>query len=185
MKQGLSYWISLLALAALACGSGKKVVVVAPEYQPEYAVVFDDLLVPELFGLDIEGRNPPLDPRLRERSLRADVILPARVETVSRVGGVENKGAYELVVRGTGPALFGTTPSEPLFLHIGAGSPSYAWVEGAGVRWVGTRLILFLKRFKGGKADKGDVIHYRGEPDTAEMRAAVNRHLATRVLPMR
>ena len=102
---------------------------------------------------------------------------------MSRIGGVENKGAYELVIRATGPALFGTTPSEPLVVNIGAGSPSYAWVEGAGARWVGTRLILFLKRFKGGKADKGDVIHYRGEPDTAEMRAAVNRHLATRVLP--
>jgi hypothetical protein len=185
MKQGSSYWISLLAVAVLACGGEKKVVVIAPEYQPEYAVVFDDLLAPDLFGFNPEGRNPTQHPRLRERTLRADVILPARVETVSRVGGVEHKGAYELVVRGTGPALFGTTPSEPLVLHIGAGSPSYAWVEGAGVRWVGTRLILFLKRFKGGKADKGDVIHYRGEPDTAEMRAAVNRHLATRVLPMR
>jgi hypothetical protein len=183
MKQGLSYWISLLALALLSCGGGKKVIVIAPEYQREYAVVFDDLLAPELFGFDPEGRNPVQDPRLRERTLRADVVLPARVETISRVGGVEHKGAYELVLRGTGPALFGTTPSEPLMVHIPVGSPSYAWVEGAGVRWVGTRLILFLKRFKGGKGDKGDVIHYRGEPDTAEMRAAVNRHLAARVLP--
>lgn len=185
MKQGLSHWIFILALAALACGGDKKVVVIAPEYQREYAVVFDDLLAPELFGFDPEGRNPAQDPRLRERALRSDVVLPAKVETISRVGGIENKGAYELVMRATGPALFGVTPSEPLVVHIGAGSPSYAWVEGAGVHWVGTRVILFLKRFKGGKADKGDVIHYRGEPDTAEMRAAVNRHLATRVLPMR
>jgi hypothetical protein len=94
-------------------------------------------------------------------------------------------GAYEVVMQPSGPALFGTTPSEPLIVNIAAGAPSYPWMEGAGHRWVGTRVILFLKRFRAAKAGQPDVIHYRGEPDTAEMRAAVNRHLASRVLPMR
>jgi hypothetical protein len=45
---------------------------------------------------------------------------------------------------------------------------------------VGTRLILFAKRFKG---PQGDVIHFHGEPDTQAMREVLHRHLAVRVLP--
>jgi hypothetical protein len=184
MKIGFCRWIApLLISLAAGCGGGRtKVIVIAPEYQPEYAVVFDDLLVPSLFGFDPEGRDPVQDPKLRERALRADLIVPARVETMSRVGGVEKTGAYELALRASGPALFGRAPSEALLVNIGATNPSYAWVEGAGPRWVGTRLILFAKRFKGGKKDEADVIHYRGEPDTQAMRDAINRHLSVRVL---
>ena len=181
MKIGSSSWIGFLLLVFLAScgGGGKRRILIAPEYQPEYAVVFDDLLAPELFGFDPEGRDPAQDPKLRERALRADLVMLAKVETVSRVGGVENKGAYELVLRAAGPAFFGRAPEEPLFLNIGPSNPTYPWVDGAGARWVGTRVILFAKRFKGAK---GDVIHYRGEADTPGMRAALNRHLSLRVL---
>jgi hypothetical protein len=187
MKLGFRRLVGTTLLVALVgCGGGRtKRIVIAPEYQPEFAVVFDDLLAPELFGFDPEGRDPVKDPKLRERILRSDLVLPVKVETMSRVGGVENKGSYEIVLAATGPALAGTTPTEPLILNIGAGSPTYPWVDGAGARWVGTRLILFAKRFKGKKASKpgeGDVIHYRGEPDTPAMRATINRHLALRVL---
>ena len=185
MKIGFCRWIALpVALALLGCGGGHtKRIVIAPEYQPEYAMVFDDLLAPELFGFDPEGRDPSKDPKLRERTARSDFIVPVRVETMSRVGGVQNKGAFELVLRAWSPALVGTAPAEPLLINIGAGSPTYPWVEGAGSRWVGTRLLLFAKRFKGGQRDKGDVIHYRGEPDTQAMREAIGRHLSARVLP--
>jgi hypothetical protein len=184
MKIRFPRWIGLALLAlTAACGGGhKKVVVIAPEYQAEYAVVFDDVLAPELFGFDLEGRDPTLDPKLRERALRADLILPARVETISRIGGVENKSSYELVLAASGPPLFGKAPSGPLLVNVVAGSPIYPWVEGAGSRWVGTRLILLAKRFKGGPRDKGDVIHYRGEVDTQAMREAIHRHLVPRVL---
>ena len=186
MKNRFCRWIGCAALlAAVGCGGGqKKRVMVAPEYRPEYAVVFDDLLVPQLFGFDVEGRDPTKDPKLRERTLRADLILPARVETMSRVGGVENKGSYELVFAASGPPLFGNPPTGPLVVNVGATSPAYPWVDGAGARWVGTRFILFAKRFRTGKRGEPDVIHYRGEPDTASMREAINRHLAVRVLPV-
>jgi hypothetical protein len=177
-------WI-LLALAVGCGGGSSRRIVIAPEYQPEFAVVFDDLLAPELFGFDPEGRNPVKDPKLRERILRSDLIQTVKVETLSRVGGVENKGAYEVTLVPFGPALSGTTPTQPLILNVGANSPTYPWVEGAGARWVGTKLILFAKRFrtkKGGKPGEGDVIHYRGEPDTPAMREAINRHLALRML---
>lgn len=187
MNLGLRCLIGTILLAlAVGCGGGdSKLIVIAPEYQPEFAVVFDDLLAPELFGFDPEGRNPVKDPKLRERVLRSDLIQSVKVETLSRIGGVEKKGAYEVVLVPFGPALAGTTPTQALTLTIGAGSPTYPWVEGAGARWVGTKLILFAKRFRtinGGKPGEGDVIHYRGEPDTPAMREAINRHLAPRML---
>jgi hypothetical protein len=186
MKIGFCRWIAALVVVAAGCSGGqKKVVVIAPEYQPEYAVVFDDLLAPELFGFNPDGRNAAADPKLRERVLRADLILPVRAETLSRSGGVENKGAYELTLAASGPALFGNTPKEALLVNVGARSPAYPWVDGAGPRWVGTRLILFAKRFRTGKPNEPDVIHYRGEPDTPSMREAIHRHLASRVLPVK
>ena len=185
MKIGFSRWIApLLGVLALDCaGGGKKKIIIAPEYQPEYAVVFDDRLAPELFGSNPDGRDATADPKLRERTLRADAILPVRVETMSRVGGVENKGSYALVLAAAGPPIFGNA-SGPLEVNIGAGSPSYPWVQGAGPNWVGTKLILFAKRFRTGKRNEPDVIHFRGEPDTQPMREAIHRHLADRVLPV-
>src|SRR5262245_40412625 len=94
LRMKFSSVAALLFVALASCGGGRtKVIVIAPDYRPEYAVVFDDLLAPELFGFDLEGRNPVEDPKLRERTLRADLIVPARVETLSRLGGVENKGS--------------------------------------------------------------------------------------------
>ena len=185
MKIGFSRWIALLlgVLSVGCAGSGKKKIVIAPEYQPEYAAVFDDWLAPELFGSNPDGRDATADPKLRERTLRSDAILPVRVETVSRVGGVEKKGSYELDLAVAGPPLFGNA-SGTITVNIGAGSPSYPWVEGAGPRWVGTRFILFAKRFRTGKRNEPDVIHYRGEEDSQPMRAAIHRHLADRVLPV-
>jgi hypothetical protein len=174
----------MLLLVLVGCGGGQtKRIVIYPEYKPDYAVIFDDLLAPELFGFDPEGREPEKDPKLEARTLRADLILPARVETMSRVGGVEKKGSYELVLAATGPPLYGEAPGEPLILNVGASSPAYPWVDGAGARWVGTRLILFVKRFRGSSRTKGDIIHFRGEPDTVQVRTAIHRQLSRRVLP--
>ncbi len=167
----------------VGCSGSKKRIVIYPEYHAQYALIFDDLLAPELFGFDPEVGGPAEDPKLQERTLRSDLILPVRVETVSRVGGVEKKGAYELVLAATGPPLYGEAPNEPLIVNVGAASPTYPWVEGAGPRWVGTRLILFAKRFRGPQRDKGDVIHFRGEPDNVTMRTAIHRQLSKRVLP--
>jgi hypothetical protein len=184
MRIGSPGWIGFLLLCVvLGCSSDKKRIVIYPEYQAQHAVIFDDLLAPELFGFDPEGRDPEKDPKLGERTLRSDLILPVRVETVSRVGGVEKKGSYELVLAATGPPLYGEDPGAPLILNVGASSPTYPWVEGAGARWVGTRFILFAKRFRGEKRDKGDVIHFRGEPDNVAMRTAIHRQLTRRVLP--
>jgi len=150
-----------------------------PPYTPEAAVLFDDVLAPAVFGFDPEGRNPARDPKLRERTRLAKFIVPARVETVSRVGGVEHRGAYEITLAPSGPPLAGELGGTPLVLNVPATSPSYSWVDGAGAHWVGSHLLLFARPYKDGAATR---LHFRCEPDTPEMRAAVQRDAGLRLL---
>lgn len=168
---------------AVGCGGGSSEAASPtaslPAYTPEAAVLFDDVLAPAVFGFDPEGRNPARDPKLRERTRQAEFIVPARVETVSRVGGVEHKGAYEITLAASGPPLVGETKGAPLVLNVPATSPSYSWVDGAGARWVGSRVLLFARRYNDGGAVS---LHFRCEPDTPEVRANVERDAGLRLL---
>jgi hypothetical protein len=150
-----------------------------PPYTPEAAVLFDDVLAPAVFGFDPEGRAPARDPKLKERTRQADFVAPSRVETVSRVGGLEHKGAYEVTLVVSGPPLVGEPGSAPLVLYVPSTSPSYSWVDGAGARWVGSRLLLFGRYYRDGAAV---VLHFRGEPDTPDVRASVQRDAGLRAL---
>lgn len=175
--------IVLAALGAVGCGashdSASSPNASLPSYTPEAAVLFDDVLAPAVFGFDPEGRNPARDPKLRERTRQAEFILPARVETVSRVGGVERKGAYEVSLAPSGPALVGEPGDTPLVLSVPVTSPSYSWVDGAGAHWVGSHLLLFARRYREGTAT---TLHFRCEPDTPEVRASVQRDAGLRLL---
>jgi hypothetical protein len=148
-------------------------------YSPEAAVLFDDVLAPAVFGFDTEARDPASDPHLKERTRQAEFVVPARVETVSRVGGVKHSGSYEVTVAVTGPALVGDVEGTPLVLTVPATNPSYAWVDGAGVKWLGTRMLVFVRHYRDGNAS---ALHFRCEPDTPAMRGAVQRAAALRLL---
>lgn len=168
------FLVLLFAGLALGCGAARPAPVDAseralPDYAPEGAVLFDDVFAPELFGFNPEGRDPAKDPKLPERTAKADFVAPVRVETLSRSGGGLERGTYEVVLRVTGKPLAGKVPEGRLVVHAAAGSPSHTWLEGAGMTWVGTRMLLFGKRFR------GPALHFRGEPDTAPVRAAVER----------
>jgi len=141
-------------------------------------VLFDDVLAPAVFGFDPEGRNPATDPKLKERTRQAEFVLAARVETVSRVGGVEHRGAYEVTLEPSLPALVGEATG-PVVLSVPASSPSYTWVDGAGAKWVGTHLLVFGRLYQDGKTP---ALHFRCEPDTPEVRAAVQRDAGLRLL---
>jgi len=175
--------VAFAVLGAVGCGashdSASAPSASLPPYTPEAAVLFDDVLAPAVFGFDPEGRNPARDPKLRERTRLAEFILPARVETVSRVGGVEHKGAYEVALTASGPALVGEVGDAPLVLNVPATSPSYSWVDGAGAHWVGSHLLLFARHYRDGEATS---LHFRCEPDTPEVRASVQRDAGLRLL---
>ena len=174
-------WLGLSA--AVGCG-GKQTAVGGPDpslppYTPEAAVLFDDVLAPAVFGFDPEGRNLARDPKLRERTRLAEFIVPARVESVSRVGGVAHKGAYEITLARNGPPLVGDPSGTPLVLNVPSTNPSYAWVDGAGAGWVGARVVLFARHYRDGGAA---ALHFRCEPDTPELRASVERDAGLRLL---
>ena len=182
-----SWCLSVLLLPGLpgatGCG-GNQAAAAGPDpslspYTPEAAVLFDDVLAPAVFGFDPEGRNPARDPKLRERVLHAEFIVPARVETVSRVGGVAHTGAYEITLAPSGPPLVGALGDTPLVLNVPVTNPSYSWVDGAGARWVGARVVLFARHYRnGGTAE----LHFRCEPDIPEVRASVERDAGLRLL---
>jgi hypothetical protein len=136
------------------------------------------VLAPAVFGFDSEGRDPAKDPRVRERTRQAEFVVGARVESVSRVGGVEHHSAYEITLAPTLPALVGSAP-ESIVLSVPASSPSYTWVDGAGAGWVGSRLLVFGRRYRDGS---GAVLHFRGEADSPALRAVVGRDAGLRVL---
>jgi len=148
-------------------------------YSPEAAVLFDDVFAPSVFGFDPEGRHPGKDPKLRERTRRAEFVLVARIQTVSRVGGLAHRGAYEVTLTPVGAALVGRAPPGPLTLGVPATSPSYAWLEGAGTKWVGSRVVVFGRHYEDGA---GRALHFRCEPDTAEVRNAVEHDAGLRLL---
>lgn len=182
--------ILLVAALLLAPGCGRTTPSKAPdpllpEYSPEAARIFDDVLAPAVFGFDPEGRLVAKDPKLRERVRTSDFVFAARVQTVSRVGGVQHTGAYELTLAPSGPALLGEFDGKPIVVRIDANNPSYLWIEGAGPSWIGTRLLFFARRFSGAGTAEGGALHFRCEPDSAEVRSVIARDAGLRYITRR
>jgi hypothetical protein len=170
---GTLAFLGLLASACSRAAAGGQKAPSFPEYSGADAIQFDDLLAPALFGFDPQARNPAADPKLRERTRLADYVMPVRVDSLSRSGG-----GYELTLSATGPALAGDHAG-PIVLLVPQGSPSYAWVQGAGPSFAGSRLIVFCKTFQKGESQ---IVHFRGEPDTPDVRKAIERDAALRLL---
>lgn len=161
----------LLALAlstgSLGCGGASaRPKPVLPSYGGEQAALFSDLFRPELFG--IEGATPPeADGLLGERLQAADTLIPVRVVTISREtrGEVRN---YTIVVQPTAAALRGEPINGAITLNVADRSPAFAWLDGMGEKWVGTRLLLLLRYYEDGP-------HFYGTVDSAPVREALAR----------
>ncbi|HEY3498002.1 MAG TPA: hypothetical protein VGK73_25055 [Polyangiaceae bacterium] len=175
--------VLVAALSLLGCGgpgqSSRSPTQALPPYSPEAARLFDDTFAPVAFGFDSEARDLSRDPKLRERTRVSDFILPARVETISRVGGVEHRGAYEVTLAPAGPPLAGDYAGGPVVLAIPSSNSSYAWLEGAGARWVGTRVVVFGRFYAGTPEPE---LHVRCEADTRELRDIIARDAGLRLL---
>lgn len=159
--------VSALLFAWPACrASPRPAATPKPRYTPEEAAVFDDVFRPELFGHPGMA-SPDLDGLLPDRVAAAHSVAPARVVTVTRDEDGERR-SYTVVVASMGPALVGRSPVQPVSLRVTGTSPVFAWVDGAGAQWVGTRLLLFLRYFEDGA-------HFHATPDTEAMRNKVLR----------
>ncbi|MGC4094679.1 MAG: hypothetical protein QM756_43535 [Polyangiaceae bacterium] len=134
-----------------------------PGYDAEQATLFGDVFRSELFGVGAEKAEA--DGLLKDRAASADAVVPVRVVTVNReTRGRQN--AYSVVFTPTEAALIGDVPSGPLSFEIAETSPVFGWLEGAGSRWVGTRLLLFVRTFTDGT-------HFFGAQDSPEVRQLV------------
>jgi len=163
--------VLLVAAAALGgavgCGSRSSGPPPAlPAYGGEQAALFSDLFRPELFHID--GATPPEEEGLlAERWQRADSVVPVRVVTTNR----ETRGevsAYTVVVEPTADRLRGRPVPGAVTLNVADRSPAFAWLDGIGEKWVGTRLLLFLRYYEDGP-------HFYGTVDSAPVRMALSR----------
>lgn len=175
--------VALLALGAQGC-AGAPAQPATPDaslapYSPEAAVLFDDGFTPAVFGFDTEANNPAKDPRFKERTRQAEFVVVARVETVSRTGALEHHGAYEVTLVPVGAPLVGTTTGGPLVVAVPTTNPSYAWLNGADTRWVGSAVVVFGRHYQD---ETGATLHFHCEPDTAAVRAAVDLDAGLRSL---
>jgi hypothetical protein len=153
---------------AVACASAPPAAAPGPklpEYTPEEAALFDDVLVPPLFGVDVGRVDPRGDKKFSARTRSADFVAPVRVATIARDGA-----SYRLTLELTEPPLVGSIPVPEFDVLVTRGSSSYGLLDANRHSWVNTRLVLFGRRYSlGGEP----VLHFRGELDTPEVRTAV------------
>ena len=139
-----------------------------PPFAAADAILFDDTIAPEVFGLPLQSGGPMHDPKLAERSLRSDLIAQVRVSTVTADTGTESR--YHVIVTASGPPLVGQPPAEPIELLLGPTSPSLPFVRAADVGFIGRTILLFARWYN----DGGRVaLHWRAEADTQALRETV------------
>lgn len=137
-----------------------------PGYGGQEQQLFDDTLAPEVFG----GAPDPSEP-LQARARYAEGIVPVLVRTVTRDASGEGE-SFLVDVAPAGPALKGPSPEGALSLTISRASASFALVRSVDSSLVGTRLLLFYKRYWSGESA---VLHWRAEADTARVRQVIEQ----------
>ncbi len=119
---------------------------------------------------------PAKDRKLGERTHNADFAVVARVSTLSR-DGADERGPYRITLEPLQQVFDGRPPEGPFDILVPSGSPSYGLLHANRHNWVGTRLVIFGRRYNlSGEA----TLHWRAEPDTPEMVSAIRQHALLR-----
>lgn len=168
-----------LTLAAIAsgCGAGDSGGANSPngrnlpQYAGDSADQFDDAIEPHAVGLALETYSAPKDdPKLRLRAHTADVVLRARVTTVT---GQVSSGvrSYQLSFHAM-ERLAGKHPvGDEFTVDIDRTSPALGIVRSMEGQLVGKTLVIFAKTFA--RSDGEPVIHFHASADGADTAAAV------------
>lgn len=147
-----------------------------PPFTAIDARLFDHAITPEAFGIVAAST----DDKLEKRARAAEGVLPMRITTVSRDSDGE-KASYELELVPVAPALKGPPPKGPLVLSVDSWSPSYSSLQTLESRLVGTRVLLFYRRYRDAA---GLALHWHAEADTEHVRATVeNARLLAEISP--
>ncbi|HEX3852548.1 MAG TPA: hypothetical protein VHW01_16380 [Polyangiaceae bacterium] len=142
-----------------------------PSYSPEDASLLDDNFSGHLFETAFVPGVAGDDPHFAERALRAESIWVVKVATVSREGSLEHNRRYELSFR-TLESLAGAPSTAPFSLTISGKDPTFHWLDRVGGAWVGKEVLLMVRNFRSGDEL---VMHFHGEPNTAELRARIGQ----------
>ena len=161
--------VHVATLSTAGCGGRAAEAPVAgkPAYAAEEATLFNDLFRPELFGLDAIEPAPENDRLLPDRVARADVIVAARVVTVTRESDGRG-GTYRVVVEPVARPLVGPPTDAPLALTVREKSHAYAFIDANRNACVGIRTLLFARSYDDG-------LHFHASVDTPAVREAVIR----------
>jgi hypothetical protein len=173
-----------LSLLAATCGPSAAPVAAPiaeglPSYSAEEAVLFDDTIDLTVFGR-AQTIRPSEDPKLPERVKQAEVVVLAKIATVTSDRGQGGSAFYQLAFKPVAPALSGTTPTEPVMVTVAPNSPSYQFVVLTDAGLIGRVVVLMFKRYK---ESGSTVVHWHVESDTQEVRAAIESAQRTAASP--
>jgi hypothetical protein len=173
------------ALIALGCSKPSPALDVSrlPEYGAEDAALLDDGFSGHLFETAFVPGTAGDDPHFDDRVRAARHIWLVKVATLSREGSQGTNRRYEVTLRIL-EDLSGATSAPPpqVSLTISGKDPSFHWIDRVGGAWVGRELLLLSRDYRvaprngSGSAEAGErVLHFHGVPNTAELRARVQR----------
>jgi len=173
---GCAFWLGVGLPSCASKQSGSAATSGLPDYTPEEAALFDDVLTPRVFGVDVDEQAPTRDRKLAERTKLADFVVGVRVATLA-YEGAENRGAYRVTLVPVPPLLAGARPEGDVEIVVKTDNPTFKLLQANRHTWVGSRLVLFGRRYN----FSGEVaLHWRGEPDTPEVRAAIQQQALLR-----
>jgi len=141
-----------------------------PEYGAEDAALLDDAFSGHLFETAFVPGTAGDDPHFEDRVRAAHGIWLVKVATISREGSMGNNRRYEVTLR-TLAGLAGPTPPPQVSLTISGKDPSFHWLDRVGGAWVGRELLLMTRDYRSGAGER--VMHFHGEPNTAELQARI------------
>jgi hypothetical protein len=141
-----------------------------PAYSADAMQVFDDGIDPHAVGLELDYGNPRTDPRVRARARASDIILRARVMTVTGSAGQGGR-SYQLTLRSL-ERLGGKHPlGDDLIVVVDKASPSLGIVKAMEGQLVGKVFVTYLKAF--GRPDGQRELHFHASADDADVVASV------------
>ncbi len=162
---------SLIAVAVacvpIGCGpstpAGSAPTSSLPAYGGPAADSFDDTIEPHAVGLELENyESPKNDLRLRARAQSADVVVRARVQTVTGESG-SGVRSYQLSFK-TVERVAGKRPvGDEFTVRIDKTSPSLGIVKSMEGQLVGKTLVIFAKAFA--RPDGEREIHFHASAD--------------------
>lgn len=166
----------VIACILLGCGASPEAGAAAPAstlptYGGDSADQFDDTIEPHAVGLELESHVAANnDPKLRARAQSADIVVRARVATVTGEAGA-GVNSYQISFK-TVERLAGKHPvGDEFTVRIDKTSPSLGIVKSMEGQLVGKTLVVFAKAF--GRTDGGREIHFHAAADGADISAAV------------